>query len=374
MLRYTNYPNQEKSVIEVHIADIHFGAIDPEVQYDILRDQFITPISNLNFNILSIDGDLFDKKFLANNPAVTYAIRFVMDCIQLCMLKQATMIVIAGTQSHDAGQLSMFKRLTDDDNFDFRIVEQLQFEYAQGLKILCVPEEYGKSLDYYTDKLLNNTYDTVFMHGTFVGSVYGANRPVMGGSKAPVFNLNTFAGCMGPIIAGHVHNAACYEQYMYHVSNPIRYRFGEEAEKGYSIVLHSPKGHLYKFMPIHSFRYDTVKIKDIEYIDPTGIISYTDALKKNGIDYIRLDLEGLNDEAIQSVLVKAYSDDPRIQLKIPSNNKTLIKEVPVQEDKFSGMGFLMDQSIDNYQRFVDFVNYNEGKVFITVDQLKNLLK
>ena len=102
MLRHYDAPNPLGAVVEVHIADIHFGAVDPEKEYQILVEQFIKPISNLKFDILSIDGDLFDKKFLASSPAIDYANRFIMDCVSLCEMYDATMIVLAGTKSHDA--------------------------------------------------------------------------------------------------------------------------------------------------------------------------------------------------------------------------------------------------------------------------------
>lgn len=374
MLRHYKNPNKDETVIEVHIADIHFGAIDPQTEYNILREQFIVPISNLNFDILSIDGDLFDKKFLASSPAVDFANRFVMDCVNLCTIKQATMIILSGTKSHDADQLSMFYGLQYSDSVDFRIVEHLQFEYAKGLKILCIPEEYGKSADYYADKMCD-IYDTAFMHGTVVGSVVGANKYILDSPKAPVFSMDAFCGCKGPIIAGHVHTAACYDSYIYYVSNPIRYRFGEEKEKGYGIVLHSPKGHLYQFMPIHSFRYDTIKASDIKYSDPNDIIIYLDNLKANGIDHIRIDFNNQNDAVAQSLVEKYYANDPTVSIKRYSESDKSKKE-PIEnriDDKYSKMGFLIDNEMDGYTKFVNFINYNEGKTFITVDQLKAIL-
>ena len=74
-------------VTEVHIADIHFGCIDPETEYNILMEQFINRIALIDFDILSIDGDLFDKKFLANSQAVYYAIQFMNECVSLCIQK-----------------------------------------------------------------------------------------------------------------------------------------------------------------------------------------------------------------------------------------------------------------------------------------------
>ena len=376
-MRYYENHNLDGTVIEVHIADIHFGSIDPAVQYSILFEQFIAPIRSLKFDILSIDGDLFDKKFLASAPAIDYANRFVMDCMSICKEKQATMIILAGTRSHDANQLSMFYGYCSRDDIDFRIVEHIQFEYAKGLKILCIPEEYGMPADYYAD-LLCQTYDTVFMHGTVVGSVYGANKYVLESSKAPIFNFEAFGGCRGPIIAGHVHKAACYNQYIYYVSNPIRYRFGEEEEKGYAIVLHnSHSGHLYKFMPIHSFRYDTIDVNTITYADPDALIAYLNNLQNNGIDYIRIDFTNKNDPVTQSLVEKYYSNNPNFSIKrytdTSSSSSKAVDNTTVEDDRFKDMAFLVDKELDGYSKFVQFVNYNEGKQLLTVDMLKQII-
>ena len=374
MLRHYDAPNPLGAVVEVHIADIHFGAVDPEKEYQILVEQFIKPISNLKFDILSIDGDLFDKKFLASSPAIDYANRFIMDCVSLCEMYDATMIVLAGTKSHDADQLSMFYGLQYSSTVDFRIVEHIQFEYAKGLKILCIPEEYGKPAEYYADKLCN-IYDTVFMHGTVVGSVYGANKYTLESKKAPVFSIEAFAGCKGPIIAGHVHKASCYNSYIYYVSNPIRYKFGEEEEKGYAIVLHSPGGHLYHFEPIRSFNYITINREEIKSQDPNEVIRYLDNLQANGIDHIRIDFSNVSDPITQSLIEKYSATNPNVVVKryvekSSSEENQYIEDI---DSRFSEMEFLVDPATDPYTKFVNFVNHNEGKIILTVDQLKAIL-
>mgnify|MGYP002800896790 CR=1 FL=1 len=131
----------------IHIADIHFGCVDPMAELEILKTQFLTPISRIVFDILAIDGDLFDRRFSANHPAITAAIEFVNRCAMLCVMRGATLVLISGTESHDAGQLSLFYNMRDlFSNLDIRIVEKTQFIETHRLKILCIPEEYGKGL------------------------------------------------------------------------------------------------------------------------------------------------------------------------------------------------------------------------------------
>ena len=366
-------PNPDGTLLQVHIADIHFGSIDPSVTYSILTEQFIKPISMINFDLLCIDGDLFDKKFLASSPAVDYANRFINDLANLCSIKGATMILLGGTKSHDADQLSMFYGYMQSDAVDFRVVEHLGFEYVKGYKILCIPEEYGRPQNDYVNAFCE-VYDLCILHGTVVGSVYGANKYVLESRKAPVFSLDCFGSCRGPVIAGHVHKAACYGGNTYYVSNPIRYKFGEEEDKGYAIVVQGPYGHYYKFMEIESFQYHTVNLSSIVYNDPSDVVRYLNNLKLAGVDYIRLNVD-INDQQTQQLVEKAYLADKRITIKRYTETSHSVEDI-VEEtgnSKYSEFGFLFDNNTDGYTKFVNFINYNEGKPIITVDQLKKLL-
>ena len=53
--------------VEAHIADLHFGCIDPLTEYKILNEQFLNYIEQMNvLDIVSINGDIFDHKFMAS--------------------------------------------------------------------------------------------------------------------------------------------------------------------------------------------------------------------------------------------------------------------------------------------------------------------
>ena len=374
-MKYYDSIKGKSYVTEIHIADIHFGSIDPAKQFSILVEQFLNPISTIDFDILSIDGDIFDKKFMANSSAVMYAMEFVRRCTELCIAKCATMIIISGTESHDASQLQLFYGYKENENLDIRIVENAGFEYVQGLKILCIPEEYGKGEEYYRN-LLFETSDTVFMHGTVVGSVYGANKEILGSHKYPIFDINSFCSCRGPIICGHVHKAMCLNGYIYYCSNPIRYKFGEEEEKGFLIVLHDKTNnyHSTNFIPIQSFRYDTIDITTLEYSDPNTVIEYLNQLQANGIDNIRVDFSNLNEPATQKIIEQYYSNNPGVVVKrYVDKQQPSVNTTDEIKNKYSALDFLLDPNIDGYTKFVNFINYNEGSNYITVDRLKSVL-
>ena len=107
----TMFPRYEVkgTLVSIHIADIHFGAIDPKVQYDILKEQYIDRISILdNIDLICIDGDLFEHKYMANSDVIYYSSEFVRQLVELCKIKNITLILLHGTYSHDANQLKLF--------------------------------------------------------------------------------------------------------------------------------------------------------------------------------------------------------------------------------------------------------------------------
>ena len=99
------------TLVEIHISDIHFGKLDSKYQYDILNEQFLNKINEIHFDILSIDGDIFEHKFMSNSDVVMYASLFIDRCVDICRTKSATFIIIAGTKSHDDDQLKLFYQI-----------------------------------------------------------------------------------------------------------------------------------------------------------------------------------------------------------------------------------------------------------------------
>lgn len=376
VMRINNNINLNRgSLVEVHIADIHFGVIDPAVQYKILQEQFISKIQNINFNVLAIDGDLFDHKFQANSDAVLYAELFINDCVTLCRARNATLVLLHGTSSHDSNQLKLFYHYLSDPTIDIRIIENTRFEMIQGKRVLCIPEEYNKGKEYYEHFLFNSGfYDGVYMHGTLKGSIYGANEVNLSSKKNPTFDLSSFCNCKGPIISGHVHVAGCYESHMYYPGCPIRWRFGEEEAKGFMVVLHDLDSRRYHthFEEIKSFRYDTINLDHL-LIDPQRAISYVEELKKSGIDYIRLKFT-IDKEDCLNIIKHYYQKDPTV--KILETFKQEKEKAAMQEalqSKYDGYDYILDDNLSPEDKLTKYINQEMGCTYITVDELKKII-
>ena len=222
---------------------------------------------------------------------------------------------------------------------------------------------------------MSQDYDCCFFHGTIVGSIYGADKPDLDSQKYPIFDINAFCSCKGPIIGGHVHKAMCLNNDIYYISNPIRFQHGEEEEKGYGIVVMNPnKGYYYRFMPIKSYRYDTIHIKTLATHDPNEIIKYIDQIKSIGIDHIRLDFTGYENERNTQLIIQHFGYDPAVTFKTDKKSVEVNTTSNIENKYADYMENILDPKMDEYKKVVYFINKSEGKEYITVDKLKEILK
>lgn len=370
------------TLTEIHMADLHFGAICPKTQYQILKEQCLNKIRNIHFDVFSIDGDFFEHKFMSNSDAIMYGVMFMNELVDLCREKGATLVVIHGTAYHDASQLKLFYHYLQDPTIDIRIVEEVKFEYIKGAKVLCIPELYGKGKEYYENFLFKSgSYDSVFMHGVIKGAIYEAKNQESGihSDKAPTFTIDDFRLCKGPILSGHVHTPGCFDTYFYYCGSPIRTRHGEEQEKGFLIVLHNldTQEHYVHLEPIKSFRYDTVNLDNLLALDPKNVIDYVNKLQSEGVDYIRVEFKDIYTEqqrANLDLLKKYYKSNNRVKIKAENNKlKQVIQENSELSEKYSEYDYIMDKSLSEYEIFTMYVNQQMGYQYLTVDELKKIL-
>lgn len=368
-----NLETNRGMLIQVHIADIHFGAFDPKTQYQILCEQFLTPISQLpKLDVIVIDGDLFDHKVMSNSDVAMYATMFVDQLVNLSRSKNSTLVILSGTYSHDYDQLKLFYHYMEDNTVDVRIITTIKFEYIKGAKVLCIPELYGLDESVYQKFFFHSGYyDEAFIHGTYQGSVYG---DTVGAGR--LLTEKDFRLCTGVVISGHVHKSGCFNGFYYYCGCPYRWKFGEEEDKGFLILGHDldTQYHYVEFMKIESFRYDTIFLDQLISEDPKEIIDYINQLKREqGIDYIkvkfRYPITGYN----KTVINNYYRTNPYVTPDFSEIKKDELKKQEVLDEQNIQYSYLMDKEMNDFDRFVKYVNDNEGCEFITVQKLNELL-
>lgn len=361
----------------VSIADIHMGVLDPQYMYQQLKKQFVEQLVNLDFDVLAICGDYFDAKFMSNNPIITSSLQLMDDIVNLCKAKNATLVVIHGTESHDSGQLSLFYHYLGDPHLDMRIVEQIQFETIKGMRILCIPEKYGLPVEEYQKFLFQSgSYDMCFLHGTLKNSFTGSEISTLKSNHAPVFSINNFQNCMGPILCGHYHIAGCYSEYMYYNGSPLRFSFGQEQDKGFLVTLYNQntRMHYTELIPIDSYIYKTITINHLLNEDPKKIIEYIKHEKEvNHIDYIRVQFSNPNEN--MNIVRNYFRTIGNVKLD-ETNKKEKQTQLVDQAvlNRMNEYSYVLDDNIRWDDKFVRYVNQNEGYEFITTEELIDILE
>lgn len=363
---------QRGILYEVHIADLHFGCtVNPKQEYEILYEQFIQKICQMpKIDIISINGDTFDRKLMSNSDAVLYASLFIDQLVQIARIYKATLIIIDGTPSHDSGQLKLFYHYQNDETVDIRIIETMQFIYTHGARILCIPELHGVDENIYQQYLSNIYYDQVFGHISFTGAInnVGTGR---------LFCIEDFLKCAGPIISGHVHKPGCFDKDFYYCGSPLRYKFGEEEPKGFLIVLMDLDTRRYyvNFEEITSFKYDTIELEDIVSNDPKLVIDYINALKRDrGIDHIKIKFKYVIDGSSKTIITNYYRNKNDVKLEFLDKDDEAVKKLEEeQREQAIKYSFIGNNSMTDQEKFVQYVNINEGYDFISVEKLKEIL-
>lgn len=361
------------TLIQAHIADLHFGAFDPKLQYTILKEQVLDRLYLLpKLDIIVVDGDIFDHKVMSNSDSAMYACSFIDQLITIGRMKNSTIVLLHGTYSHDYDQLKLFYHYLEDKSIDIRIVTSIKFEYIKGAKILCIPELYGVDESIYQRHFFHSGwYDEAFVHGTYKGSVYGDN---VGNGR--LLTQEDFIYCKGVAIAGHVHKSGCFNGFFYYCGCPYRWKFGEEEDKGFLLLAHDldTQIHYVQFEKVESFRYDTIYLDTLISEDPKKITEYINNLKREkGIDFIkvrfRVPIPGYN----KTIINNYYRNNPNTFVEFMDTQEVEEQRQSEQIKQNEQYSYLIDDSISDFERFVRYVNESEGYEFITVQKLNELL-
>lgn len=362
-------------LISANIADIHFGAMDPKVQYEILEKQFIEPIEQLPLDLVTIDGDLFDHKAMSNSDMVMYANKFIDALIRRVIRpKNITLIILAGTYNHDNNQLKLFYHYMNDTTIDVRIVEQLQFEYVKGARILCIPELTGREeMEYQQVLFRSGIYDMAIMHGTIKGAIVGNE---VGNGR--LFTINDFMYCRGPIISGHIHNGKCYNTYFYYCGSPYPWTFADDNNKGFLLCmqnLDSGDHYIYK-QPITSFKYETINLDDMISCDPKTIIDYINKLKQEkNIDYIRIVFSKEVGQDTRVMLDSFYRNTSTVKFKYEfTKDMKKVQQSMEESEELKQYDYLFDNTLTEYDKLAKYINDDMGTIFVLPEEIKKFVE
>ena len=371
------------------IADVHWGAMDPEKQQDELR--FIYEYLDENkIDLLVICGDYFDHRLLLNNRSCMYALDMLDNLKEYAKANNFKIRMFPGTKSHDNDQLEALSTIEDGELFRIHHLTTYE-EVLPDLHCIYCPDETIHSDEYldtykgvifkdYTKK--KYPIDIMFFHGSFdviLGDILRDND-----NPNVIFDYGFFNQRCTVMVGGHWHDASEYGNLIY-TRSPNRYKFEEDNPKGMVLLEYDTDEQTYKMSRIENKYTD----KYVTYVIDTSLFrsinDYTmicndaaELLKKDPNAHIRFhvyitDEKEINKSCIESI---GYRFNGNRSVKVVVDNKLSKqrKEKKRQQNaevhtKFS---YLFDNNIPIYEKYQLFIRDTENEL-IDIDQLKSLL-
>jgi DNA repair exonuclease SbcCD nuclease subunit len=184
-----------------------------------------------------------------------------------------------------------------------------------------------------------------------------------------------FIYCKGVAISGHIHKSGCFNGFYYYCGCPYRWKFGEEEDKGFLLLVHDLDSqiHYVEFESIPSDKYITLFLDELVSEDPQKIINHIDNMKaESGADYVKIKVRTQMDGSSKSIINQYYRNIPTVNVEFLSQVEA--KKQKMEESIHDSYNYLVDPVISDLERFVMYVNEKEGEQFITTEELKRLLK
>lgn len=252
------------------IADIHIGikSIRAETIKTQLKKHFIKVLMDMkHLDGIFILGDIMHTIVSLNSEYAEVFNWFIDKVYKVAKKKNATVIIIKGTLSHDNDQLNNIKHYqNNDDDVDFRIYESVdEFTLWDNYKVLVLPDVRVKELKDIDEKL-DKKYDLILGHGTIDAMQFFVQESENQPTKTYVYNVDKLmAASRGPVLFGHVHQYQNVDNKFYYVG-PFTLLEHGGTDAGFAVVGIYDK--------------DKTKYKVEHYINPDSANYYEFNIKK----------------------------------------------------------------------------------------------
>jgi len=366
----------------VNIQDLHFGHRDTERMYEELI-QVKNYLNNNDIQILNINGDYFDRKLTASEPAIFYAVTFFSELVDICKEKNIILRVLQGTRSHDLNQTStLFQHYLNDSDLDLKFIQEVSEESMLGLDILYIPEEYPEDAEEYYKPYKSKEYSMINGHGTwdfvaFDNQIEHGNQTST--LSAPIFIYAEWKEAVknGFISFGHIHGRNQYGQKIFYSGSFTRWNYVERSEKGFIIWEYDTDTKKYKVEFVNNTMapsYEAITMKDLfpdEDLKTLTLehISEVIHIAIDAFDNVRLDLSGLTEEKIK-ILKESLSENSKVKVEIRSR-KALLKEnsEPAIYEKYK---YILNRELPINETIKKFAK-EEMEEEVTLEKINELL-
>lgn len=344
----------------IDLADLHWGAIDPALQYSHLEQVFefireFTPI-----HLIVISGDYFDSRLPLNSAAAITSVQWFHELLALAKERDIVVRAFRGTFEHDNNQLEVF-RLLEDAHGRFKLFNECTYEETlPGLKCIYCPDENINIEFYYYQyaEQIANPINIGFFHGSFDVVLPEIVREASEKSlaKSVIFEYNFWEKFIaGPMLSGHWHDGVELDHLIY-VGSFERWEFGQDATKGFGFVQYDTETSEYMYRTIpnmfaidyRTFTIDTRLFKSLE--DYTALINeIKEVSDKDPQTKIRIVVNQTDDKPDNESFIKSLKQyftsnkNTKIVLKNKTKNERKKIERKKNIDTANQFGFILDK-------------------------------
>ena len=285
-------------------SDIHLGAnrtTTPEILAG-LYDAFDKNQLFENIDVLIIAGDLFDRLLEVNNEHLTSIIVWMSYVIRQCERKDITLLVLAGTKSHDRDQnelwVSTARAMRSSCKLHYANTLSIEYFKDWDMNVLFVPDNLNPDSSVTWTELEElmeakglKKVDFAVMHGQFQHQL-----PEFISEKSPAThkNSNYLNIVEHYIFVGHIHTHSVYDRILAQGSFD-RMAHGEEEPKGFLMAEINLRGNVsddwFAFIPNpRAKKYITINCLGLELDQALVKIAQEIEILSDG-EYARIEAE-----------------------------------------------------------------------------------
>jgi len=378
---------KDKIKVMATIADIHLGvkSITAEEFKHQLYERFIKPISEMMIlDFITINGDISHLSLSFNSKYSEVYLWLFDSAVSIAKKKDATIIVIKGTLSHEYNQIDNIKFYKDD--VDIYFIDEPSIIESKGLKIYCLPDIHIK--DKKEEKALykypDNYFDLILGHGGVTETQFMKQETEYSISKNIIYNSKELLRiCKGPILFGHIHQYMCIHGRIYYAGSFTRFIHGEELDKGFLMTVYIPELSKFKVERVindlaFNFNTYTISYNMFDKYDINDLINkinkFIDTYK---VDKLCLDVNYINtNENISKIyILRNYCSKSKVinKIKYKALSKKEIEINDAYEKEINEKNkYLIDPSIrfeHKLQRFIE----EEYNIKLPIDKIETVL-
>lgn len=204
------------------LADLHIGnkRCSAETMKTQLKKYYFKQMEQIpQLDAIFVLGDIMHTIVSLNSDYSELFHWFISKIYKLAKKKDATVIILRGTPSHDNEQLNTIKHYqNNEDGVDFRVFDQISETeiFHNKFKLLIFPDvRVKKSAD--IEKYLDKKYDMILGHGTIDKMQFFQQESENMPMKSYVYKCKDLChASRGPVFFGHIHEYhEYYDQFYY---------------------------------------------------------------------------------------------------------------------------------------------------------------